>query len=118
LDAQKRHQNGKVRQAARDILRHLRDLQRVSTDAFADVLRLDDRVTMEILLDDRAHVRLPENDAEIIDRAVYLRSLFPTSRRVILVSGDVAMEFRAEGSGLETRHASRDVSGDETAQES
>jgi predicted ribonuclease YlaK len=39
----------------------------------------------------------PVNDAEIIDRAVYLRSLFPTGRRVILVSGDVSMEFRAEG---------------------
>ena len=118
LDAQKRHQNGKVRQAAREILRHLRDLQRVSTDAFVDVLRLNDRVTLEILLDDRAHVRLPVNDAEIIDRAVYLRSLFPTGRRVILVSGDVSMEFRAEGAGLETGHVSRDVSGDEKAQES
>ena len=118
LDAQKRHQNGKVRQAAREILRHLRDLQRVSTDAFVDVLRLNDRVTVEILFDDRAHVRLPVNDAEIIDRAVYLRSLFPTGRRVILVSGDVSMEFRAEGAGLETRHVSRDVSGDEKAQES
>jgi PIN domain len=118
LDAQKRHQNGKVRQAARDILRHLRELQRVSTDAFADVLRLDERVTLEILLDDWTHVRLPENDAEIIDRAVYLRSLFPTLRRVILVSGDVAMEFRAEGTGLETRHVSRDLSDDEKAQKS
>jgi hypothetical protein len=37
---------------------------------------------------------------------------------VILVSGDLAMEFRAEGAGLETRHVSRDVSGDEKAQES
>jgi rRNA-processing protein FCF1 len=117
LDAQKRHPSGKVRAAARDILRNLRDLQRVYTDAFADVLRLDDRVTVEILLDDPAHVRLPVNDAEIIDRAVYLRSLFPTSRRVILVSSDVAMEFRAEGAGLETRHVARDVSGDAKAQE-
>jgi predicted ribonuclease YlaK len=97
--------------AARDILRHLRDLPRVSTDAFADVLRLNDRVTVEILLDDPAHVRLPVNDAEIIDRAVYLRSLFPTFARVILVSGDVSMEFRAEGVGLETRHVARGLSG-------
>jgi hypothetical protein len=117
LDAQKRHPNGKVREAARDILRHLRDLPRVSTNAFVDVLRLDGRVTVEILLDDPTHVRLPVNDAEIIDRAVYLRSLFPTFARVILVSGDVSMEFRAEGAGLETRHVSRDVSGDEKAQE-
>jgi hypothetical protein len=112
LDAQKRHPNGKVREAARDILRHLRDLQRVYTSAFVDVLRLDDRVTVEILLDDPAHVRLPVNDAEIIDRAVELRNLFPTSRRVILVSGDMSMEFRAEGAGLETRHVSRDMNDD------
>jgi PIN domain len=115
LDAQKRHPNGKVREAARDILRHMRDLPRVSTDAFADVLRLDDRVTLEILLDDLARVRLPVNDAEIIDRAVYLRSLLPERRRMILVSGDVSMEFRAEGAGLETRHVARDVDADEKA---
>jgi hypothetical protein len=89
----------------------------VSTDVFADVLRLNDRATMEILLDDPAHVRLPVNDAEIIDRAVDLRSLFPASPRVILVSGDLSMEFRAEGAGLETRHVARDVSGDEKGQE-
>jgi rRNA-processing protein FCF1 len=117
LDAQKRHQNGKVRQAARDILKHLRDLERVSTDSFADVLRLNDRVTIEILLDTPSHIRLPVNDAEIIDRAVYLRSLFPMSIRVILVSGDVSMEFRAEGAGLETKHVSRAVNGDDNKQE-
>jgi hypothetical protein len=55
------------------------------------------RVTVEILPDDRTHVRLPVNDAEIIARAVYLRSLFPTSARVILVSGDMSMEFCAAG---------------------
>jgi predicted ribonuclease YlaK len=117
LDAQKRHPNGRVRVAARDILKHLRELPRLSTDAVADVLRLDDRVTVEILLDDPAHIRLPVNDAEIIDRAVHLRSLFPIGRRVILVSGDVSMEFRAEGAALETRHVARDVNGDEKAQE-
>lgn len=110
LDEQKYHPNGRVRQAARDILRHLRELPRVSTNAVADVLRVDSRVSMEILLDDRVHVRLPVNDAEIIDCAVNLRSLFPVSRRVILVSGDVSMEFRAEGVGLETRHVARDAS--------
>jgi hypothetical protein len=109
LDGQKRHPNGRVREAARDALRHLRELPQVSTDAVANVLRLDDRVTMEIFLDDPAHARLPMNDAEIIDRAVELRSLFPVSRRLILVSGDVSMEFRAEGMGLEARHVARDV---------
>jgi len=46
LDAQKIHPNGKVRQAARDILKHLRALERVSADPVANVLRLGDRVTV------------------------------------------------------------------------
>jgi hypothetical protein len=107
LDTQKRHPNGKVRESARDILRHLRDLPRESATAVADVLRLDDRVTLEVLLDDPRHVRVPVADAEIIDRAVYLRNLFPPSVRVILVSGDLSMIFRAEGLGLETKQVSR-----------
>jgi len=117
LDDQKRHPNGRVRESARDVLRHLRELPRVSTDAVADVLSLDDRVTIEVLLDDAAHVRLPVNDAEVVDRALYLRSLFPPPRRLILVSGDVSMEFRAEGAGLETRHVFRDPSANGGAQE-
>ncbi len=116
LDSQKSHPNGKVRQAAREILRQLRDLLRASSNAFADVLILNDRVTIEILLDNRMHVRLPVNDAEIIDRALYLRSLFPTSRRIILISSDLSMQFRAEGAGLETRHVSRDLGEDEKSQ--
>ncbi len=52
LDAQKIHPNGKVRQAAREILRQLRGLERISTSSVADVLHLDNRVTIEILLDD------------------------------------------------------------------
>jgi hypothetical protein len=116
LDSQKSHPNGKVRQTAREILRQLRDLLRASSNAFADVLILNDRVTIEILLDNRMHVRLPVNDAEIIDRALYLRSLFPTSRRIILISSDLSMQFRAEGAGLETRHVSRDLGEDEKSQ--
>lgn len=46
LDDQKHHPNGRVRQAARDILRHLRELPRVATGAVADVLRVHARVTM------------------------------------------------------------------------
>ncbi len=58
-------------------------------------------------------IRLPVNDAEIIDRAVHLRSLFPASRRVILVSGNVAMEFRAEGAGLQTKHVAKEAGGNQ-----
>lgn len=113
LDSQKRHPSGKVRATARDVLRHLRELKRVSTDEVADVLQLDDRVTVEILLDPDGHIRLPDNDAEIIDRAHFLRSLLPPGRRLILVTGDVSMEFRAESRALEVRHVSRPRPDDE-----
>jgi hypothetical protein len=100
LDAQKRHPNGDVRKSARSILRELRKLPRVSTDPVADVLQLDNRVTLEILLDERGHVRLGDNDAEIIDRAVYIQHLFLPQRSVILITADLSMEFRAIGLGL------------------
>jgi hypothetical protein len=108
LDGQKRHPNGDVRKVARGILRELRKLPRASTDSVVDVLQLNDRVTLEILADERGHVRLGDNDAEIVDRAVHVRSLFPEQRPVILVTGDQSMEFRAIGLGLDTRFASRE----------
>jgi hypothetical protein len=108
LDGQKRHPNGDVRKAARSILRQLRTLPRVSTSTVADVLRLNDRITLEILLDERGHMRLGDNDAEIIDRAVHVRRILPPQRSVILVTGDLSMEFRAIGLGMDTHLVSRD----------
>lgn len=68
LDSKKRHPSSKVRATARDVLRHLRELKRVSTDEVADVLQLDDRVTVEILLDPDGHIRLPDEGHARPDR--------------------------------------------------
>jgi PIN domain len=107
LDGQKRHPNGDVRKAARSILRELRKLPRTSADPVADVLQLNNRVTVEILLDERGHMRLGDNDAEIIDRAIYVQRLFPPQKLVTLITGDQSMEFRAIGLGMNTQLVSR-----------
>lgn len=96
MDNQKRHPNKRVAATARQALSHLWQLPRESSGA----RRLNPRVTVEILLDDRAHARLPVNDTEIVDRAAYLRDLFAPQRPVYLVAGDYSMLFRSEELGL------------------
>jgi PIN domain len=96
MDNHKRHTNKRVAAAARQALSHLWRLPREPSGA----RRLNPRVTVEILLDDRAHVRLPVNDTEIVDRAAYLRDLFAPRRSVYLVAGDYSMLFRSEELGL------------------
>ena len=91
MDNQKRHPNKRVAAAARQALSHLWQLPREPSGA----RRLNSRATVEILLDERSRVRLPVNDTEIVDRAVYLRDLF-APRRVYLVAGDYSMLFRGE----------------------
>jgi predicted ribonuclease YlaK len=63
------------------------------------------RVAIEVFLDDPHHQRLPGNDAEIIDRAVYVGEL--TGQNVTLVAGDYAMLYRAAAVGLGTALVSR-----------
>jgi PIN domain len=96
MDIQKRHTNKRVAATARQALSYLWQLTREQSGA----RRLDNRVTVEILLDDRTHARLPVNDTEIVDRAAYLRDLFAPRRSVYLVAGDYSMLFRAEELGL------------------
>ncbi len=50
-------------------------------------------VAIEVLLDDPHHQRLPDNDAEIIDRAVCVGGL--TGRNVTIVAADYGMLDRA-----------------------
>jgi hypothetical protein len=97
MDNHKRHINKRVAVTARQTLSHLWWLPREPSGA----RRLNPRVTVEILLDDRAHVRRPVNDTEIVDRAAYLRDLFAPRRSVYLVAGDYSMLFRSEEVGLQ-----------------
>ena len=55
-------------------------------------------VTMEILFDPPEHERLPDNDAEIVDRALAVQIL--SGRDVTMVTYDTSMAFRARQSGL------------------
>lgn len=62
--------------------------------------RGDATATLEVLVDPPSHVRMADPDYEIIDRAVHVRRLSggPTK----LVTGDLGMELRALGQGLDT----------------
>jgi hypothetical protein len=82
---------------ARSVLRRLLELQDTT---LLEPVQLPGRqgVTLEVLLDDPDHRRLPDNDAEIIDRADYIREL--TGRSVLLVAGDFGMLYRAAAVSL------------------
>ena len=58
-----------------------------------------------MLPDDPHHQRLPDNDAEIIDRAVYVGEL--TGRNVTIVAGDFGMLCRAAAVSLGAAHMPR-----------
>src|SRR6266568_842436 len=95
LDDLKRDRRGRDR--ARSVLRRLRELY--GSKLLEPVeLRGWPGVTIEVLLDNPGHRRLPDNDEEIIDRAAYIRQL--TGRDVLLVAGDYGMLFRAASAGL------------------
>jgi hypothetical protein len=55
-------------------------------------------VTMELLFDPPDHERLPDNDAEIVDRALAVQAL--AGRPVTMVTYDKNMTFRARYAGL------------------
>lgn len=77
-----------------------------------DVLQLDARVTVEILMDSASHTRLPVNDFEITDQALFVQEMMTSSRRVLLVAGDYSMLFRGRSLGLDTLQIPRLQSGD------
>jgi hypothetical protein len=84
---------------ARSVLHRLWELGDGSGMASAE-LKGRRGVAIEVLLDDPHHQRLPDNDAEIIDRAVYVSEL--TGRNVTIVAGDYGMLYRAAAVSLGT----------------
>ncbi|WP_438354753.1 PIN domain-containing protein [Microbacterium sp. CJ88] len=56
-----------------------------------------DRLYAVLMMDDLRHVRLPSNDAEIVDRALQVR---PFVRDLAVASDDVALRFQAAKLGL------------------
>jgi hypothetical protein len=58
-------------------------------------------VAAELLLDEPGHVRLPDSDSELVDRASSLQDFL--ARPVHLLTFDTGMAFRARAAGLEVR---------------
>jgi hypothetical protein len=110
LDRLKR--DNQARSRARTALKMLDEVfKRVSKENSMGLLRREDnttkpegslglgRITMELLFDPPDHVRLPDNDAEIIDRAVAVQTL--AGRPVTMVTYDKNMSLRARYEGLQ-----------------
>jgi hypothetical protein len=110
LDRLKR--DNQARSRARITLKMLDEVfKRVSKENPMGLLRQEDnttgpdglvglgRITMELLFDPPEHVRLPDNDAEIVDRAVAVQSV--AGKPVTMVTYDKNMSLRARYEGLQ-----------------
>src|ERR1035441_1385373 len=96
LDELKRQRDVARMSRARQALRSLWELP----GDRAGVMQVGPRVTLEVLLDDPWHTRMPVADVEIVDRASYLHEI--TGRDVGFVAADLAILFRARELGLRT----------------
>ena len=110
LDRLKR--DNQARSRARTALKVLDEVfKRVSKENSMGLLRPEDnttkpdgslglgRITMELLFDPPDHVRLPDNDDEIVDRAVAVQTL--AGRPVTMVTYDKGMSLRSRYAGLQ-----------------
>jgi hypothetical protein len=98
LDAKKYAGDPGLRRRAQRILRVLEQL--LSSVPDSQLVRLGDKVTLEVL-DDDGHARRSNADDEILDRCEYLEQV--TSSHVLVVTGDVGMRVRARGRHLRVR---------------
>ena len=114
LDEGKNNKVNRVQERSKDTLRELWQLRRIDelSSPLVDVLQLDARVTVEILMDSTSHTRLPVNDFEITDRALFVQEMVTPPHRVRLVAGDYSMLFRGRSLGLDTLLIPRLESGD------
>lgn len=97
LDELKRRPGERQKAQARRVLTALWELQRARPAVPAALPRYSD-VTIEVVLDDGWHQRMPNNDGEIIDQAVGLKEL--TGQAVILATCDYTQLYRAAPAGL------------------
>jgi PIN domain len=67
-------------------------------------------VTIELVVDPPGHVRLPDNDDEIIDRSLAIEPL--AGRKVTLLTYDTGQSMRARHSGLKAVKLSKDIGED------
>lgn len=107
LDKRKRHQGrdaNEVRARARATLRFL-------NTSFEDprwaVTLHPNTVSVHLLLDPPRHVRLPDNDSEIVERAVALKA--EAGRQVSIATYDTGMALRARAAELDSIHLGHDA---------
>lgn len=81
-------------------------LRKGETEPAAKVAPLGD-VWIELLFDSPGHVRLPDEDDEIIDRALSVEPL--ANRKVMLLTYDTGQSMRARHAGLQAVKLSREV---------
>lgn len=93
-----RERTTKAGDRARKVLKRLRTLCGAVAPRDPAPIPTRANVTVEVLLDDDLRDRGPNNDAAIIDQALYIKAT--TGRDVTLVCVDYAMEFRARRRGL------------------
>jgi rRNA-processing protein FCF1 len=90
--------------AGRTIQRRARGVYRLLETLLTDVATkghatLKDGTFFDVLTDERGHVRLPNNDDEIVARAAFLQqAAYPG--RVMVITRDIGMRARALGQGL------------------
>ncbi|MFJ6678610.1 PIN domain-containing protein [Microbacterium sp. NPDC091382] len=85
------------RMLARNALRRLSELFPGSHLRDNDVV--DGRLSAVLMMDDLRHIRLPSNDAAIVDRAL---AVLPYVEKVAVASYDLSLRFLAEKLGLAT----------------
>lgn len=113
LDRAKRGKDT-VRLRARHTLRSLDELfSQPQSEVSSRGVMLNHRVRAHILIDDPRHNRLPDADAELIDRAALLSRV--ACRSVALITFDTGMALRARTAGLKVRRPP--ASSDRTARD-
>jgi predicted ribonuclease YlaK len=97
LDAKKYARRGEFQQRARELLTLIDGHVSASPpDGYSD-LRPD--VTVEVLPDERGHLRADSNDQEILDRCELL--WHATGKPTTLITGDSGMRISAQSRGIE-----------------
>lgn len=103
LDNKKYARREEFQQRSRKLLTVIDRYVTDSPDGYSEIR---DGVTVEVLVDEPGHFRLPSNDQEILDRCKFLNQV--TGGPVTLITGDTGMRINARARGIEVFRISAD----------